>query len=126
MRVSIIGAGYVGLVTGACLADKGLQVRCVDIDAEQGRAINAAQAPIHEAGLDALLERTVGARLQATNRWRGGLGSDMTLIAVGTPLRESQIDLQYVRTAAEQIGALRRDKVALPRDGREEHGGARN
>jgi UDPglucose 6-dehydrogenase len=111
MRVSIIGTGYVGLITGACLADKSLQVRCVDIDAERVRQVNAAQAPIHEAGLDALLERTVGASLQATTdltaavRW-----SDVTIIAVGTPLRDGQIDLQYVRTAAEQIGAALRDR----------------
>lgn len=112
MRVSTIGAGYVGLVTGACLADKGLQVRCVDIDAERVRQINAAQAPIHEVGLDALLERTVGSSLQATTdlaeavRW-----SDVTIIAVGTPLRDGHIDLQYVRTAADQIGAALRDRA---------------
>ena len=113
MRVSVIGTGYVELVTGVCLADKGLQVRCVDINAERVRQVNAAQAPIHEAGLDALLERTVGARLQATTdlmaavRW-----SDVTIIAVGTPLRDGQIDLQYVRTAAEQIGAALRNRTA--------------
>lgn len=111
MRVSIIGAGYVGLVTGACLADKGLQVRCVDVDAARVRQVNAAQAPMHEAGLDALLERTVGATLEATTdlaqavRW-----SDVTIVAVGTPLRDGHIDLQYVRTAAEQIGAALRDR----------------
>jgi UDPglucose 6-dehydrogenase len=111
MRISIIGTGYVGLVTGACLADKGLQVRCVDIDAERVRQVNAAQAPIHEAGLDALLERTVNRTLQATTdlaaavRW-----SDVTMVAVGTPLRDGHIDLQYVRTAAEQIGAALRDR----------------
>ena len=111
MRVSIIGTGYVGLVTGACLADKGLQVRCVDIDAERVRQVNAAQAPMHEAGLDALLERTVGANLLATTdlaaavRW-----SDVTVIAVGTPLRDGHIDLQYVRTAASQIGAALGDR----------------
>jgi UDPglucose 6-dehydrogenase len=111
MRVSIIGTGYVGLVTGACLADKGLQVRCVDIDAERVRQVNAGQAPMHEAGLDALLERTVGANLLATTdlaaavRW-----SDVTVIAVGTPLRDGHIDLQYVRTAAGQIGAALGDR----------------
>jgi UDPglucose 6-dehydrogenase/GDP-mannose 6-dehydrogenase len=111
MRVSIIGAGYVGLVTGACLADKGVQVRCVDIDAERVRQVNRARAPIHEPGLDELLARTVGAHLQATTdlaeavKW-----SDVTIIAVGTPLRHGEIDLQYVRTAAEEIGAALRDR----------------
>jgi UDPglucose 6-dehydrogenase/GDP-mannose 6-dehydrogenase len=111
MRVSIIGAGYVGLVTGACLADRGLEVRCVDIDAERVRQVNRAQEPIYEPGLHALLKRTVGAHLQATTdlgeavKW-----SDVTVIAVGTPLRDSQIDLQYVRTAAEEIGAALRHR----------------
>jgi UDPglucose 6-dehydrogenase len=113
MRVSIIGTGYVGLVTGVCLADKGLQVCCIDIDAERVRQVNAARAPIHEVGLDLLLERTVGSNLQATTdlaeavRW-----SDVTLIAVGTPLREGRIDLQHVRTAAHQIGVALRERAA--------------
>jgi UDPglucose 6-dehydrogenase len=111
MRVAIVGTGYVGLVTGACLADKGLHVRCVDIDAERVRQVNLAQAPIHEVGLDALLERTVGAGLQATTDLAAAVSwSDVTLVAVGTPLREGRIDLQHVRAAAEQIGAALRDR----------------
>lgn len=111
MRISIVGTGYVGLVTGACLADKGLQVRCIDIDAERVRQVNLAQAPIHEAGLDALLKRTAGANLQATTdlaeavRW-----SDVTMIAVGTPFCNGRIDLRYVQAAADQIGAALRER----------------
>lgn len=112
MRVSIIGTGYVGLVTGACLADKGVQVRCVDIDAERVRQVNGAKAPMHEPSLDVLLERTVGAHLHATTNLAEAVAwSDVTIIAVGTPLREGHIDLQYVRTAAGEIGAALRHRA---------------
>jgi UDPglucose 6-dehydrogenase len=111
MHVAVIGAGYVGIVTAACLADKGHSVQCVDVDAERVRLINAAQPPIHEAGLPELLERTVGDRLTATSdvdaavRW-----SDVTIVAVGTPLRDDYIDTSYVATAAEQIGVALRHR----------------
>ncbi|CAN5829326.1 UDP-glucose/GDP-mannose dehydrogenase family protein [soil metagenome] len=112
MRVAIIGAGYVGLVTGACLADKGHQVRCVDIDAQRVEQINAAQPPIHEDGLPELLARTVGETLDATTDLATAVDwSDVTMLAVGTPLgADGQIDLQYVTAAAEQIGATLRDR----------------
>ena len=111
MRVSIVGTGYVGLVTGACLADKGLQVRCIDIDAERVRQVNLAQAPIHEPGLDTLLKRTAGANLQATTDLAEAVRrSDVTMIAVGTPLCNGRIDLQYVQAAAHQIGAALRNR----------------
>jgi UDPglucose 6-dehydrogenase/GDP-mannose 6-dehydrogenase len=105
MRVSIIGAGYVGLVTGACLADKGLQVACVDIDPDRVRQINAGRTPIHEDGLGPLLQRHAGHNLTATTDLAGAVrASDLTMIAVGTPLRDGQIDLTYVREAARQVG----------------------
>jgi len=66
MNVSIIGTGYVGLVTGACLAEKGHDVTCVDIDPERVAALNRAEAPIFEAGLDELLRKHVGRTLKAT------------------------------------------------------------
>ena len=72
MRVSIIGTGYVGLVTGACLAEKGHQVTCVDIDQERVDALNRAESPIFEAGLDELLRTHVGGRLQATTDLAAG------------------------------------------------------
>ena len=59
MNVSIIGTGYVGLVTGACLAEKGHHVTCVDIDPERVAALNRAESPIFEAGLDELLRKHV-------------------------------------------------------------------
>ena len=66
MNVSIIGTGYVGLVTGACLAEKGHHVTCVDIDPECVAALNRAEAPIFEAGLDDSLRKHVGRTLRAT------------------------------------------------------------
>ena len=105
MRVSIIGAGYVGLVTGACLADKGAAVVCVDIDPDRVRQVNAGESPIHEEGLAALLRRHAGHNLTATTDLAATVrASDVTMIAVGTPLRDGQIDLTFVREASRQIG----------------------
>jgi UDP-glucose 6-dehydrogenase len=62
MKVAIIGTGYVGLVSGVCLAEKGHDVTCVDIDADKVAMINRGEAPIHEEGLDELLQKNVPAR----------------------------------------------------------------
>ena len=70
MKVSIIGTGYVGLVTGACLAEKGHHVTCVDIDPDRVAALNRAESPIFEAGLDELLRAHVGRSLQRDDRPR--------------------------------------------------------
>jgi UDPglucose 6-dehydrogenase len=105
MRVSIIGAGYVGLVTGACLAQKGHQVICVDLDRQKIDLINQATMPIYEQGLEALLQNNVGRNLQATiDLPTAVISTDITLIAVGTPFNGSEIDLTYVRQASHQIG----------------------
>lgn len=106
MRVAVVGTGYVGLVTGACLADKGHEVVCLDVDEKRVRAVNEARAPIYEAGLDALLERTVGTTLRASTELVPEVReADLSLIAVGTPFDGREIDLSYVREAAQQIGA---------------------
>ncbi len=116
MEVSIIGAGYVGLVTAACLAEKGHRVVCVDVNPERVDAINRGVAPIHEAGLDDLLRRHAGRGLRAsTDLRRAVLDTQLTLIAVGTPFDGRRIDLSYVEQAARQIGAALRDKPARPR-----------
>lgn len=110
MKISIIGTGYVGLVTGTCLAERGHDVTCVDLDPRKVEIINSAQAPIHEEGLPELLERNVGRRLRAsTDVSRAVADSDVTFIAVGTPAQGGKIDLQYVDAAARDVGeALRR------------------
>ena len=66
MNVCVVGAGYAGLVSGVCLAEKGHQVICVDLDADKVARINAGETPIYEEGLEALLRRNVGQRLVAT------------------------------------------------------------
>lgn len=114
MRVSIVGTGYVGLVTGACLADAGHDVTCVDVDAAKVEAINSGRAPIFEEGLQDILERTVPARLRATLDLGAAVrDTEITLIAVGTPFDGTQIDLTAVREAATAIGAALRAKEAF-------------
>ncbi|MGE0607144.1 MAG: UDP-glucose/GDP-mannose dehydrogenase family protein [Pirellulales bacterium] len=111
MRVSIAGTGYVGLVTGVCLAEKGHTVTCVDVDADKVARINAGQPPIYEAGLEALLTANLHKRFTATHDLRTAvLASDITLIAVGTPFDGQQIDLAYVKQVAAEIGAALADK----------------
>ncbi len=113
MKVSIIGTGYVGLVSGACLAEKGHEVTCVDVDAAKVARINQGVSPIYERDLDALLQRNLGTRLRATTDLGAAvLDSELSLIAVGTPFDGRQIDLGYVREVARQIGVVLRDKAA--------------
>ena len=111
MKISIIGTGYVGLVTGACLAEKGHEVTCVDINAERVTALNRAESPIFEAGLEELLRTHVGHRLGATSDLAAAvLKTDLTLIAVGTPFNGKEIDLTAVLAVSRQIGSALRQK----------------
>lgn len=110
MRACIVGAGYVGLVTGACLANSGVDVTCVDVDADRVRTINAGRSPIHEEGLAPLLRRHAGRSLTATTDLAAAVrAADLTMIAVGTPSRNGQIDLTQVLEATRQVGAALRD-----------------
>jgi UDPglucose 6-dehydrogenase/GDP-mannose 6-dehydrogenase len=94
MRISIVGTGYVGLVTGACFAERGHQVICVDVDPAKVNWINSRKAPIHEVGLPEMLERTVGKTLSASKDLAGAVAqTDITFIAVGTPAANGKIDL---------------------------------
>jgi len=114
MKLSIIGTGYVGLVTGVCLAERGHSVVCVDLDVNKVNQINAGKTPIYEPGLPELLkQQLINGRLRATTDLDQAVSkSSLTLIAVGTPFNRNQIDLTYVRTCAAQIGAaLRRKKT---------------
>lgn len=111
MKVSIVGTGYVGLVSGVCLAELGHEVTCVDLDADKVAAINAGEPPIHERGLAELLSANIGQRLSATTDLTAAVqATDSTLIAVGTPFDGDRIDLTYIETAARQIGAALADK----------------
>lgn len=112
MRLSIVGTGYVGLVSGVGMAEVGHDVICVDTDQNKVDLINQGVSPIFEVGLDALLKKNVGSRLTATTDLRSAvIGTDVTLIAVGTPFNGAQIDLTYVREAARQIGEVLADKA---------------
>jgi len=112
MRVSIVGAGYVGLVSGACLAEKGHQVVCIDVDPAKVESIRRGVPPFHEAGLPELLAAHAGHGFTAgTDLRRAVLDTDLTLICVGTPFDGESIDLSFVRGAAREIGEALRDKA---------------
>jgi UDPglucose 6-dehydrogenase len=106
MKITIIGAGYVGVVTGVGLAQAGHSVTCVDQDKLRVGVINGGHAPFHEPGLDELLQEQLAAsRLVASTSLKDGMrGSDVSIIAVGTPAREGGIDLSFVRNAARDVG----------------------
>jgi UDPglucose 6-dehydrogenase len=109
MKVSIVGTGYVGLVTGVCLAEQGHSVVCIDVDQRKVDMINAARPPIHEIGLPELLQRHAGHNLRASSDLeKEVIDSDITFIAVGTPASDGKIDLKYVEGAATEIGAALR------------------
>jgi UDPglucose 6-dehydrogenase len=113
MKISVIGTGYVGLVSGACFAEIGHDCTCVDVDAAKVAKINHGEAPIFENGLDALLAKHIGTRLRASTDLRSAVhDSEITFIAVGTPFDGKRIDLSYVQEVARQIGEALRDKSA--------------
>ncbi len=113
MKISVVGTGYVGLVSGACFAAVGHEVVCVDVDAQKVERINRGETPIYEDGLEAMLRRHIGTRLRATTDLSAAVHeSEMTFIAVGTPFDGEHIDLTYIRQAAKEIGEALRDKIA--------------
>ena len=107
MKVTIIGTGYVGLVTGTCLAEVGNDVLCLDLDAEKIALLNRGGVPIYEPGLEALIRKGVEAgRLRFTTDIAAGVAhGTLQFIAVGTPPDEDgSADLQHVLAAARNIG----------------------
>jgi UDPglucose 6-dehydrogenase len=107
MRVTIFGSGYVGLVTGACLADAGNHVVCVDVDAGKIERLKKGDVPIHEPGLESLIVRNQEAgRLEFTTDAQKGVAHGLfQIIAVGTPPGEDgSADLKYVLAVARTIG----------------------
>ncbi len=107
MRVTIIGTGYVGLVTAACLADVGNHVTGIDIDTDRIARLEGGDCPIHEPGLPRLLADNLRAgRLAFTDDYEQGLaGAEVVLIAVGTPADEDgSADVQHVLAAARMVG----------------------
>ena len=107
MKISIIGTGYVGLISGACLANHGHMVTCVDIKPDVAARINRGETPIYEPGLEHLLARVVSAGMlrATTDISTAVLDTDITLICVGTPTAGSEADLTQIAAACESIGA---------------------
>jgi UDPglucose 6-dehydrogenase/GDP-mannose 6-dehydrogenase len=113
VKVSIVGTGYVGLVSGVCLAEKGHEVICVDVDQAKVDRINKGDTPIYESGLPDLLRRNLGKNFRATTNLRQAvLDTTLTMIAVGTPFDGNDINLEFIRRAASQIGSALRAKDA--------------
>jgi len=113
MRVSVIGTGYVGLVSGVCLAEKGHDVICVDSDQRKVDSIREGIPPIFERGLEPLLRKHIGGKLQASTDLRQAvLDSELSLIAVGTPFSGSEIDLRFIKEVSRQIGEALRAKTS--------------
>jgi UDPglucose 6-dehydrogenase len=112
MRVTIIGSGYVGLVTGACFSDFGHVVSCVDKDASKIARLKRGEIPIFEPGLDDIVERNMkGGRLSFTSETQTSVSSaDIVLLAVGTPARRGDglADVSFVMEAARDLAAALR------------------
>lgn len=107
MKILIIGTGYVGLVTGVCLADKGHRVACLDIDERKIKKLKQGISPIHEPGLSELLEKNIGAKKISFEANISPVikGAEVIFIAVGTPAKENgEADLSYVEKALEDVG----------------------
>jgi UDPglucose 6-dehydrogenase len=107
MNITVIGTGYVGLVTGACLADAGNSVFCLDVDESKVRRLNAGEMPIFEPGLEPIVRRNEQAgRLRFSTDVAASVAyGELQLIAVGTPPGEDgSADMQYVLAAARAIG----------------------
>ena len=107
MKITVFGAGYVGLVSGACLSDMGNHVVCVDVDSTKVRRLQQGDVPIHEPGLEALVKRNAEAgRLQFTGDIPAAVAhGTLQVIGVGTPPDEDgSADMQYVLAAARSIG----------------------
>lgn len=113
MRISILGSGYVGLVSGACFADFGHFVTCVDLDEKKIERLKRGEIPIYEPGLDALVaDNSAAGRLTFSTDVNAAVAdAEVIFIAVGTPSRrgDGHADLAYVASASEMIGRAMKD-----------------
>ncbi len=114
MDISVIGSGYVGLITGVGFAKLGHKVVCVDVVKEKVDAINEARPPIYEEGLPQMLKEVVPKRLTATlDLKKAILDTELTFIGVGTPpSKDGKSDLSYIKQAAEDVGKALKEKQA--------------
>ena len=112
MRISIMGAGYVGLVTGLCFADLDNDIVCIDVAETRVHDLNQGRMPIYENGLEELLKRHLASgHFRATTDINAIVDSDITFICVGTPSRrDGSLDMTSVRKAAESVGKMLQKK----------------
>ena len=116
MKLAVVGTGYVGLVTGACFAEMGNQVVCVDVDKDKLARLNRGEIPIYEPGLEAIVERNFKrGSLEFTGDLKGALdGTQVAMIAVGTPPGEDgSADLRYVLEVARGLGEHMTDYLVI-------------
>ncbi len=116
MNLTIVGTGYVGLVSGACFAEMGNRVHCVDVDSEKIAGLKQGRLPIYEPGLEPLVQRnyTEGRLHFTTSLSEAAAASNLFFIAVGTPPGENgSADLQYVLAVAKEIGSLITDYAII-------------
>ena len=116
MKIAIVGTGYVGLVSGTCFAETGLEVTCVDVDAKKIEKLNNGQVPIYEPGLDQMIERNVAkGRLRFTTQIAEAIADcEAVFIAVGTPPDEDgSADLRYVLAVATDIGKYMKNYLVV-------------
>ncbi len=109
MNIAVVGTGYVGLVTGTCLAETGNHVRCVDIDEKKVESLQNGNIPIYEPGLEILFERNVRqGRLSFTTNLKEGVdGAEVIFLALPTPPEENgSADLKYILRVADKLGPL--------------------
>lgn len=105
MKISVVGGGYVGLVSSACFAELGHSVDLVEIDEEKVGAINSGKPPIYERGLEELLAKHAGRDLRANSGYDDLHNSEISFICVGTPSRsDGSADLSMIEAASRSIG----------------------
>ena len=109
MNLAVFGTGYVGLVSGVCLANTGKKVYCIDINEEKIRKIKNGIAPIYEPGLEELLKENKDRIIPTTDAVSAIHDAEVVMIAVGTPFDGQHIDLSYIKQAAKEIGQALRD-----------------
>ena len=116
MNIIIVGTGYVGLVSGACLAETGVIVTCIDIDENKIDMLNRGKIPIYEPGLEPIIEQNVkkGRLFFSTNLKESLKDCDVVFSAVGTPPDEDgSADLQYVLSVARDVGKYMQDYLVM-------------
>lgn len=115
MNISVVGSGYVGLITAAGFAEKGHKVTCVDIVREKVDSINSKKSPIYEKGLDEILQKEVGRNLNASMDLEGAVfNSELTFICVGTPsLENGSVDLKYIKESVRKIAEILKRKKSF-------------